>query len=60
LVGTADGALDETVGVRLGSIHLGILAGVLEALVPAEICGLISMRSKLSATKHKLDIPISK
>ena len=33
-----DLALDETVGTRLGSKHLGVLAGVLEALVPAEVC----------------------
>lgn len=31
------GAFDETVGVGLGGIHLGILAGVLNTLVPAEI-----------------------
>lgn len=37
MVGTGDGALDETVGVGLGSVNLGVLAGVLGALVPAEI-----------------------
>lgn len=31
------GALDKTVGVGLGGVHLGILAGVLDTLVPAEI-----------------------
>lgn len=36
--GATNGALDQTVGVGLGSVNLGILAGVLEALVPAEIC----------------------
>jgi hypothetical protein len=38
LVGTADGALDETVRVGLGGVNLGVLASVLGALVPAEIC----------------------
>jgi hypothetical protein len=38
LAGAGHGALDETVGAGLGSIHLGVLAGVLGALVPAEIC----------------------
>lgn len=37
LTGTANGALDKSVGIGLGRINLGILAGVLEALVPAEI-----------------------
>jgi hypothetical protein len=35
----ADGALDQAVGVGLGCEHLGVLAGVLEALVPAEVWG---------------------
>lgn len=60
MIGTANGALDETVGVRLGSIHLGILAGVLGALVPAEVCGLISMRCRGFAREHKVGLPISK
>lgn len=34
---TADLALDEAIGARLGSVHLGVLAGVLEALVPGEV-----------------------
>lgn len=37
LTGAANGALDKTVRVRLGRVNLGILAGVLESLVPAEI-----------------------
>lgn len=37
LLATGHGALDETVGAGLRGIHLGVLAGVLEALVPAEI-----------------------
>lgn len=35
--GPADGTLDQTVGVRLRSEDLGVLAGVLEALVPAQV-----------------------
>lgn len=31
-------ALDETVGVGLRGIHFSILASVLQAFVPAEIC----------------------
>jgi hypothetical protein len=34
---TGNGALDKAVGVGLGRVDLGILAGVLEALVPAKI-----------------------
>jgi hypothetical protein len=30
-------ALDETIGARLGHIDLGVLAGVLDALVPAQV-----------------------
>lgn len=37
-LGASDLALDEAVGARLGSVHLGVLAGVLVALVPAEVC----------------------
>lgn len=37
LARATNGALDETIGVGLGSVHLGILAGVLDTLVPAEI-----------------------
>ena len=37
LVGAAHRALDETIGVRLGGVHLGILAGVLGTFVPAEV-----------------------
>lgn len=29
--------LDEAVGVALGNIDLGVLAGIFEALVPAQI-----------------------
>jgi hypothetical protein len=36
--GAGHGALDETVGAGLRSVHLGVLAGVLDTLVPAEIC----------------------
>lgn len=39
LLGAGHGALDETVGARLGSVNLSILAGVLDALVPAEVYG---------------------
>lgn len=41
LASATNGAFDKTVGVGLGRVNLGILAGVLEALVPAEIykCG---------------------
>jgi hypothetical protein len=38
LLATGNGALDETVGTGLRSVDLGVLAGVLDALVPAEIC----------------------
>lgn len=38
LLAAGHGALDETVGAGLRSVHLGILAGVLGTLVPAEIC----------------------
>ena len=31
-------ALDQTVRVRLRSIHLGVFAGVLETFVPAQVC----------------------
>ena len=37
LAGAGHRALDEAVGAGLGGVHLGILAGVLEALVPAEV-----------------------
>jgi hypothetical protein len=33
----SDLALNEAVGARLGGIDLGVLAGVLVALVPAEV-----------------------
>jgi hypothetical protein len=48
LVGTADGALDETVGVGLGGVNFGILASVLGALVPAEVCEWVSLVSSSS------------
>jgi hypothetical protein len=38
LLATGHGALDEAVGTGLRSVDLGVLAGVLDALVPAEIC----------------------
>lgn len=38
LLATGHGAFDETVGTGLRSVDLGVLAGVLDALVPAEIC----------------------
>lgn len=37
LPSTTNSALNEAIGVRLGRVNLGIFAGVLEALVPAEI-----------------------
>jgi hypothetical protein len=37
LASAGNSALDKAVGIRLGRVNLGILAGVLEALVPAEI-----------------------
>lgn len=37
LSSTADSALDETIGVGLRGVDLGVLASVLETLVPAEI-----------------------
>lgn len=37
LASAANSALNEAVRVRLGRVNLGILSGVLEALVPAEI-----------------------
>ncbi len=30
-------AFDETIGIRLGRIHLGILPGILQSVVPAEV-----------------------
>jgi hypothetical protein len=38
LLATGHGALDETVRTGLRGVDLGVLAGVLGALVPAEIC----------------------
>lgn len=35
--GPSNLALDETVGPRLGGVDLGIRAGVLEPLVPAQV-----------------------
>lgn len=37
LASAANSALDKAVGVGLGRVNLGILAGVLEALVPTKI-----------------------
>ena len=34
----SNGALDQTVGVGLRSVHFGICAGVLQAVKPTEIC----------------------
>lgn len=33
-----DFALDQAIGARLGGVHLGVFAGVLVALVPAQVC----------------------
>jgi len=48
LAGASHRALDEAVGPRLGGVHLGVLAGVLEALVPAEIYQIVSKTISLS------------
>lgn len=37
LASAAHSALDETIGVGLRGVHLGVLASVLETLVPAEV-----------------------
>lgn len=36
--GARDGALDETVGVRLGDVDGSVLAEVLDTLVPLHVC----------------------
>ena len=46
----SDGALDETVGVGLRGKHGGILASVLDSLVPAEVCA--SMLTYVPAWKR--------
>jgi hypothetical protein len=50
LLATGNSALDETVRTGLRSVHFGVLAGVLGALVPAEICKeKIIVRNSLSS-----------
>ena len=39
---SGDLALDEAVGVGLGNVDLGILASVLQALVPGQVCHNVS------------------
>lgn len=56
-------ALDQPVRVGLRRIHLGILAGVLQALVPAQVCDKqrISRDSRrTSLSKNMKYIPTSK
>lgn len=57
LAGAAHRALDETIGVGLWRVHLGVLAGVLGALVPVEVWEVLESSRKKSQYR---DIPISK
>ena len=51
-----DAALDQAIGVALRGVHFGVLAGVLEALVPAEVCELLA-----TIKSHRENgLPISK
>lgn len=63
LLAAGHGALNETVRAGLRRVHLGVLAGVLETLVPAEVyrrvkCQYIVLFTR--KTNRKVNIPISK
>lgn len=55
-------ALDQPVRVGLRRIHLGILAGVLQALVPAQVCDKqwVSRNSRRGDINQTNYVPTSK
>lgn len=55
-----NGALDEAVRVGLGSVDLGVLAGVLETLMPGEICAQLVSVLPINGVLLLADLPISK
>lgn len=60
LLVAGNGALDETVGAGLGGVDLGVLAGVLGALVPAKVYKIVSTTSLILLLGKSENIPISK